>query len=301
MPQQVFFVEPVELSARSGVLRVTPPDRGAFALPPAQTGELFALSGARADPEALALLDRQSIPLHCFRQGILERSFLPSEGIVFGRIPLVQIQTFLDPHRVLLLRREWFRGCIRLRCLAVRRRLPPARRTFWEGAYEDLLVPAYRGDPPALEEMRRRLEEYDRLRRAAVEDPGRSERLRHWCRAICLGVFSRLALDPWLGILPRPQGGTPDLAEDLALLMEPLFVDVPPPARLRGERDWARFFKRRGRTVVASDGGRPWSLRTLPLREGYHLIAHCLERQRYRAALRLDLPPSMEDLEEELA
>ena len=180
--------------------------------------------------QALALLDRQRIPLHCFRQGILERSFLPSEGIVFGRIPLLQTQTFLDPQRVLLLRREWFRGCIRLRCLAVRRRLPPARRPFWEGAYEDLLVPAYRGDPPVLEEMRRRLEEYDRLRREEVEDPGRSERLRHWCRAICLGVFSRLALDPWLGILPRPQGRTPDLAEDLALLMEPLFVDVPPPA-----------------------------------------------------------------------
>ena len=292
MPRLICITRPSHLCRKNGTIEIREKGqpRGEL-IPVLQISEIFAFGEVEPDPALLSLLSQYSIPLHGFENGIYQESWMPYSGVVSGKANVEQILTLEDPERRWKIAKEILRGGARLRT-AIARLRNPGKADAWEDAYLKILSTTYVG---GLESARTSVERFrllDAQRR--LEEGWNKESLDiavSLARAVVMGAFARLSLDPWIGVI-HEDGVLPPLAEDLFFLLEPILIDTWnafPPVKespmCRAER-FRSHISRPG----AKDGGRTWSLRGLAVREGYAIVAHCVARTPYRAVNRVEIP-----------
>lgn len=308
MPHPVYLIRPVKLSRSGGTIEIKgtggagAPSRGKkLALPVLQVSEIYALAGAEAEGPLLALLCRHGIPLHLFEEGWYRGSWMPAWGVLSGQVTVAQYTAFGNPDLRFRFAKELLRGAVRLRYLAAKARNPrtaadwestyfrPLSAFYAEGISGDRAVASSRKSDAATATVAEIRAADQKRRREDGWDEDSLRIVRGLCRALVLGSFARLSLDPARGVLCQASEAPP-LAEDLFFLLEPLLVDFWPPEErpLRLDEEAVEVFKRHGTRVAARDGGRLWSLRSLAVREGYHLLAAVLRQAAYRAALRVE-------------
>ena len=289
MARLICITSEVGMSRKNGTIQLTEKDGGRSALVPVvQTSEIFALYGAEPDGPLLSLLSQYAVPLHVFSGGKHLRSYLPASAVLSGKTVLEQVRHLEDGEKHWMLAREMLRGGARIRCMAART-LRPREKEEWESRYLDCLAEGYAA---GLSGIRQILSEFGKIDGEFLErekwEPGQLAYASGLARAVVLGSIPKLSLDPWIGILCS-NGGIPPLAEDLFFIFSPLLVwmwpreDRPSPDR----ENLPDIFRKHLSRPSASNGSRLWSLRYLPVREGYAILSHFAAGRPYRCASRV--------------
>lgn len=292
MARVIFLPVEVGISRKNGTIQLTEKQAGRKArVPVVQTSEIFALSGAEPDGSLLSLLSQYTVPLHIFKDGTHISTYIPFASVLSGKSVLAQVRTLEDAKQRWNLAREILRGGARLRCMASRM-LRPEEKEEWECRYMDCLAASYAGGVDGTAESLRAFDRIDRefLSRENWDD----EELRYadgLSKGVVLGALPRLSLDPWIGILHQEGTDIPPLAADMLFLFSPLLTWLwprnarPSPDRRNLPETFRRHMGRRG----ATNGARTWSLRYLPVREGYALSARFSMGRPYRCASRVEV------------
>lgn len=294
MPNQAFLIRKVVIRRKANTIEIEDPSSGGKSrVPILQISEIFALEGADIDGPALNLLSEKNVPVHFFEKGLFSGSWIPFISIPSGQVILAQYSFLFDHDLRLELAKEIVRGAIRLRCMAARRQ-KPTRGDFWENRYLSLMSKVYLETKKVIPEIKDLVSEMDNERRLeSGMDLSALALLQGLAKATVIGCFAKLSLDPWVGILPLGNRADTCLVEDLYFLFEPLFVDLwPTENRIGGKTsdDFPQYYRDHYRRPAASDGRRIWSLRSLPVREGYALISHFMGESQYRSARRVECP-----------
>lgn len=294
MPNQVFLIKKVVLKRKTNTIEMEDPSGGGKSLIPIlQISEIFALEGADIDGPALNLLSEKNVPVHFFDKGHFSGSWMPFISILSGQVSLAQYSFLLDHELRLELAKEIVRGAIRLRCMAARK-LKPSSVDLWEDRYLALMSKVYLETKKVIPEIKDLIGELDNERRLELGmDPSSLRLLQGLAKATVIGSFAKLSLDPWVGVLPLGNRSDTCLVEDLYFLFEPLFVDLWPfeyPKDGKTLEDVPRYYRDHYRRPAASDGKRTWSLRSLPVREGYALISHFMGESQYRSVRKVEFP-----------
>lgn len=291
MARLVCITSGVAMSRKNGTILLTEKEGGRSALVPVvQTSEIYALCGAEPDGPLLSLLSQYAVPLHVFDGGKHLRSYLPASAILSGKSVLAQVGHLEDGNRHWLLAREMLRGGARIRCMATRM-LRPGEKDEWEGRYLDCLAEGYAA---GLEGMPQTLSAFGRLDKEFIGregwKPDELEYAAGLARAVVMGALSRLSLDPWIGILCSEEG-MPPLACDLLFLYSPLLVWLWPGTGrpCPGSGNLPDMFRMHISRPAAANGSRLWSLRFLPVREGYAILAHIALGRPYRCASKVEV------------
>lgn len=300
MPNQLFLVKNVRIRRRKNTLEIE--DAGSerrTLIPILQISEIFALQSAECEGPALALLSEKAVPLHLFEDGNYKGSWMPFSSILSGQVSIAQYMVLFDPDLRIQMAQEVIRGGCRLRS-AVSRKWFKGNSESWESKYLDVLSAVYANPGKNMTEALQKINELDQLRRKEYEDQKgidfSTESLRFaegLAKASILGIFTGLSLDPFVNILREATASFMSLCDDFFFLFEPLFVDLwlPEFSQWSGKIDEiSERYKNHFTRICARDGKRAWSLRTLPLREGYALISHFMGQTRYRAARKVEVP-----------
>lgn len=268
-------------------------------IPILQLSEIFALQGAECEGPALALLSEKAVPLHLFEDGNYKGSWMPFSSILSGQVSIAQYMVLFDAELRIQIAQEIIRGGCRLRS-AVSRKWFKGNSESWENKYLDVLSGVYANPGKNMSKVLATIHELDRLRRIEYENqqgidfPTEKLRLAEGlAKASILGTFAGLSLDPLVNILREETASFFSLCDDFFFLFEPLFVDlwVPEFSQWSGKIDEiSERYRNHFTRICARDGKRAWSLRMLPLREGYALISHFMGRTRYRAARKVEVP-----------
>jgi len=294
MPNQVFLVKKARLRRKNNTIEIEDPDNNQKSLIPIlQISEIFALEGAEIDGPALSLLSEKNVPVHLFDTGIYMGSWMPFDSIPSGQVTLAQYSFLFEPELRLELAKEIIRGALRLRCIAARK-LKPSRGDLWENRYLSLMSKVYLETKNVIPEIIELVSEIDNERRVeSGMDLSSVPLLQGLAKATVIGSFAKLSLDPWVGVLPLRNRFDTCLAEDFCFLFEPLFVDLWPiknPIDGKSINDMPQHYRDHYRRPAAGDGKRVWSLRSLPVREGYALISHFMGESQYRSVRKVELP-----------
>jgi CRISPR/Cas system-associated endonuclease Cas1 len=292
MGRVIFLPLEVGISRKNGTIQLIEKQGGRKArVPVVQTSEIFALSGAEPDGALLSLLSQYTVPLHIFKDGNYRSTYIPFAPVLSGKSVLAQVQTLEDAKQRWILVRELIRGAARLRCMASRI-LRPEEKEEWESRYMDRLASAYAGGLHEAAEHVRKFEEIDRefLKREnwSEEELPYAQGIS---KGVVLGALPRLSLDPWIGILHCEGSDIPPLAEDLLFLFSPLLTwlwprnERPSPAG----KNLPEVFRRHMGRRAAKNGARTWSLKFLPVREGYALIARFSMCKPYRCVSNVEV------------
>lgn len=291
MAQLVCITSDVVLSRKSGTiqLREKNGDRKAL-IPVIQTSEIFALQGAEPDEPLLSLLSQHAIPLHVFQEGTHAASYLPYASVLSGASALAQIHALEDPDHRWKLARELLRGCARMRIMAARL-LRPKETELWENAYLDCLVDVYHRGLEGIPESLNNISAIDEdLLRRQTWSHRQFRYASDIGKAVVLGALSKLSLDPWIGIL-TDDGDIPPLAADLLFLFAPIIIWLWPPEKrpAPGDAKLPDTLRRHLARPAATTGERIWSIRYLPVREGYALLRHFIANAPYRCASKVEV------------
>ena len=294
MPNQVFLVRKAELRRKSNTIEIEDPVNNKKSLIPIlQVSEIFALEGAEVDGPALGLLSEKNVPIHLFEKGLYMGSWMPFASIPSGQVTLAQYSFLFEPELRLELAKEIIRGAMRLRCM-VARKIRPLRGDYWEDRYLSLMSKVYLETKTMVPEIKELVNEIDNERRMEFEmDMSSSAIIRGFSRATVIGSFARLSLDPWVGVLPLRNRSDTCLVEDFCFLFEPLFVDLwQMEHSMNNNRvnDMPQQYREHFKKPAANDGKRVWSLRSLPVREGYALISHFMGEAQYRSVRKVEFP-----------
>ena len=292
MARVIFLPVEVGISRKNGTIQLTEKQGGRKArVPVVQTSEIFALSGAEPDGTLLSLLAQYTVPLHIFKDGTHISTYIPFASVLSGKSVLAQVRTLEDTQQRWSLAREILRGGARLRCMASRM-LRPEEKEEWECRYMDCLAAGYAAGTNGTAES---LRAFDRIDRDFLcHEQWRDEELRYaegLSKGVVLSALPRLSLDPWIGILQQEKTDIPPLAADMLFLFSPLLTWLwprkkrPSPARRDLPETFRRHMGRRG----ATNGARIWSLKYLPVREGYALSARFSTGRPYRCASRVEV------------
>ncbi|MGC9490292.1 MAG: CRISPR-associated endonuclease Cas1 [Thermovirgaceae bacterium] len=300
MPNQVFLVKNVRIRRRKNTLEIE--DTGSenrTLIPILQLSEIFALQSAECEDPALALLSEKAVPLHLFEDGNYKGSWMPFSSILSGQVSVAQYMVLFDADLRIQIAQEIIRGGCRLRS-AVSRKWFKGNSESWESKYLDVLSGVYANPGKNMSKVLQTIRELDLLRRKEYENrkgidfPTEKLRLAEGlAKASILGAFTGLSLDPLVNILREETASFMSLCDDFFFLFEPLFVDLwlPEFSQWSGKIDQiSECYRNHFTRICARDGKRAWSLRTLPLREGYALISHFMGRTRYRAARKVEVP-----------
>lgn len=294
MPNQIFLTRPVAIKRKDNTIEISDTERGKSSRAPIlQISEIYALYGAEPDGPALSLLSEHKVPLHCFEGNCYAGTWMPYQSILSGQVSQSQYTVLFDHELRIQLAQEITRGALRLRCL-VAKNSQAGSMEYWEDRYLKLLSNVYTSPKSALPCIFESVGEIDYERR---EISGISLDILETCsgfaRAAITGAFSRLSLDPWVGVIPKGEKDNSTLIDDMFFLFEPLFVDIWPTAKLPRfpfNSETAVFCKQHLSRTAARDGGRIWSIRSLPVREGYALISSFMGESNYRAARGVGFP-----------
>ena len=293
MARLICVTSPVTMTRKSGTILLTEKNASRKALlPVVQTSEIFALRGAEPDGPLLSLLSQYAVPLHVFSEGKHVSSYLPATAILSGKTVLAQAQFLEDDVKRWKLAKEILRGGARIRTMAARI-LRPAEKDEWENRYLECLVEAYGDGLKGLDNTIKTFRKVDDqlLAREEWEEDSLAY-ANGLARAVVLGALSKLSLDPWFGTLFLP-GPFPPLAEDLFFLFAPLLAWLWPHGGRPNPDDENlpdRLRKHLARPA-ATNGARIWSLRYLPVREGYSLLTHFSLGRPYRSASKVEVRP----------
>lgn len=293
MARVIFLPVEVGISRKNGTIQLTEKEGEGrkVRVPVIQTSEIYALSGANPDGALLSLLSQYTVPLHIFKDGEHSATYIPFAPILSGKSVLAQVKTLEDEKQRWILVRELLRGGTRLRCMASRI-LRPKEKDEWEGRYMDCLSACYSEDTHEATEHVRRFDEIDQefLRR----DNWDEEELAYAkdiSKGVVLGALPRLSLDPWIGILHLEGTDIPPFAEDMLFLFSPLLTwlwprdERPSPVR----KNLPEIFRRHMGRRAAKNGSRIWSLKYLPVREGYALLARFSMGRSYRCVSNVEV------------
>jgi hypothetical protein len=300
MPNQVFLVKNVRIRRRKNTLELEDKESESRTLIPIlQISEIFALQSAECEDPALALLSEKAVPLHLFENGNYKGSWMPFSSILSGQVSVAQYMVLFDPDLRMQIAQEIIRGGCRLRS-AVSRKWFKGNSESWENKYLDVLSAVYANPGKNLSKVLQTIRDLDLLRRKEYENqqgiyfPTEKLRLAEGlAKASILGTFTGLSLDPLVNILREGTASFFSLCDDFFFLFEPLFVDLwlPEFSQWSGKIDEiSESYRNHFTRICARDGKRAWSLRTLPLREGYALISHFMGQTRYRAARKVEVP-----------
>jgi len=261
-------------------------------VPVLQISEIFALGGACPDNAALSLLAEKAVPLHIFDNKTYEGSWMPYMSILSGQVSMAQYMVLFDKDLTLKIAQEIVRGACRLRC-SVARKWFRKDADMWESKYLDCLSKIYTKSAPSEKVIREILElDYERIT-TYLSDIDWYAFAEGIAKATVVSAFSRLSLDPWINALSIMDPCFAALWDDLFFLFKPLMVDLWLPVF----NDWSGdmnevpdLYRKHFSKIFAQDGQRVWSLRMLPVREGYALISNFLGNSTYRAARRVMIP-----------
>lgn len=294
MPNQAFLIRKAGLRRKNNTIEIDDSCSGKKSLIPIlQISEIFALEGADVDGPALNLLSEKNVPIHFFEKGLFSGSWMPFISIPSGQVTLAQYSFLFDSDLRLELAKEIVRGAIRLRCMAARK-LKPSKGDLWEHRYLSLMSKVYLEAKNVIPEIKELVSEIDNERRAEFGmDMSSLPILQGLAKATVIGSFARLSLDPWVGVLPLRNRYETCLVEDFNFLFEPLFVDLWPienPVDSNSINNMPQNYRDHYRRSAAIDGKRVWSLRSLPVREGYALISHFMGESQYRSVRKVEFP-----------
>ncbi|MDN5319526.1 MAG: CRISP-associated protein Cas1 [Thermovirga sp.] len=275
-------------------MKLENPEKGINILVPIlQISEIFALGGASPDNAALSLLSEKSVPLHIFEAGRYKGTWMPYISIVSGQVSLDQYMTLFDEGLALSIAQEIVRGACRLRC-GVARNWFPKEDEVWEDRYLNCLSEFYanpKDNAPKVFNTINSLDE-DRLTKY-IQNVSCYPLVEGIAKATVVSAFSKLSLDPWVSVFSCLDVPSSALWDDLFFLFKPLLVDLwlPMFGEWQGDmNEVPELYRRHFTKSCAQDGKKSWSLRMLPVREGYALISCFVGNTSYRAARRVVIP-----------
>lgn len=290
----MFLTEQVKIARHNNTLKLEDPEKGInILIPILQISEIFALGGANPDNAALSLLSEKTVPLHMFERGQYKGTWMPYISIVSGQVSIAQYTVLFDENLALSIAQEIIRGACRLRC-GVARNWFPKGYDFWEERYLNCLSRFYADPKNNARKILKTINSLDEDRLAKhVRNLSCYPLVEGVAKATVVSAFSKLSLDPWISVFSCLDVPSSALWDDMFFLFKPLLVDlwIPMFSEWQGDMNEVPDLYRKHFTKnCAQDGKKNWSLRMLPVREGYALISHFVGNTSYRAARRVVIP-----------
>ncbi|MBO8154748.1 CRISPR-associated endonuclease Cas1 [Thermovirga sp.] len=284
----------MKIARHNNTLKLQNPEKDInILIPILQVSEIFALEGTSPDNAALSLLSEKIVPLHIFDKGHYKGTWMPYISIVSGQVSMAQYMVLFDEELTLPIAQEVVRGACRLRCGVARKWFPKDYET-WEERYLNCLSEFYANPRGNAQKIFKAINSLDEKRLAKyISDLSCYSLAEGIAKATVVSAFSRLSLDPWISVFSHLSIPFNSLWDDLFFLFKPLLLDLwlPMFSSWSGDvNEIPELYRKHFTKNCAQDGKKSWSLRMLPVREGYALISHFMGNASYRAARRVIIP-----------